>query len=134
MGVHVECMGEQQIVKPSKAPCMADSPAFLPRSSQPSSRKPAINTTSKQPCLPQTANLEAPQVSLLERRFTGPPARTAREARRRLDDLTTMNRRITAHDLRRALEGIPLSIWRNTFNRKYFVSFKGLGGFLIFLF
>lgn len=66
--------------------CMADSPAFLPRSSQPSSRKPAINTTSKQPCLPQTADLEAPKVSLLERRFAGPPTRTAREARRWLDD------------------------------------------------
>ena len=41
---------------------MADSPVFLPRLAQPSSRKPAINT-SKQLCLPQTADLEAPQVN-----------------------------------------------------------------------
>lgn len=75
--------------------------AFLPRSSQPSSRKPAINTTSKQPCLPQTADLEAAQVS----EFAGKEVRRPSDQDgkgRQGGNLTTMNRRITAHDLRRS--------------------------------
>lgn len=75
--------------------------------------------------------------SLLERRFAGPPTQDSKG--RRGGGLTTTNRRITTHGLRRSCwqglwKGISLSILRNTFNGKYFVSFKGLGGSLIFLF
>lgn len=116
---------------------MADSAACLPRFAQPSSRKPAINTC-KQLCLPQTADLEA-LAGVNE--FAGKevvhrPSDPGRRGQAR-GRLTAMSKRITHMVYKGPVDkGFGrdfLSILRNTFNRKYFVSFEVLGRSLIFL-